>query len=69
MNNLSQRNQAERRFKTYGFLAVLVAITFLFVLLFNIFSTGISAFKASYIGVNINLPAQSERSDINPRKE
>ena len=68
MNNLSQRNQAERRFKTYGFLAVLVAITFLFVLLFNIFSTGISAFKASYIGVNINLPAQSERSDINPRK-
>jgi phosphate transport system permease protein len=59
MINLAKRNKAEKRFKVYGITAVLIAISFLFVLLFNIFSSGISAFKASYIGVKIEIPCNS----------
>ena len=32
MNNLNKRNKAETRFKLYGISAVIIAITFLFVL-------------------------------------
>lgn len=69
MINLAKRNKAEKRFKVYGITAVLIAISFLFVLLFNIFSSGISAFKASYIGVKIEIPATLNLNEINPRKE
>mgnify|MGYP001158189528 FL=1 len=69
MNNLNKRNKAETRFKLYGISAVIIAITFLFVLLFNIFSSGVSAFKASYIGVKIEIPSAMNIDEINPRKE
>ena len=69
MNNLNKRNKAETRFKLYGISAVIIAITFLFVLLFNIFSSGASAFKASYIGVKIEIPSAMNIDEINPRKE
>ena len=69
MNNLNKRNKAETRFKLYGISAVIIAITFLFVLLFNIFSSGVSAFKASYIGVKIEIPSAMNIDEINSRKE
>jgi phosphate transport system permease protein len=69
MNNLNKRNKAETRFKLYGISAVIIAITFLFVLLFNIFSSGASAFKASYIGVKIEIPSAMNIDEINSRKE
>ena len=49
MNSVSLRNKKEKRFQMYGMTAVIVAISFLGILLFNIFSTGISAFKQTYV--------------------
>jgi phosphate transport system permease protein len=47
----------------------LIAIGFLVILLFNIFSTGISAFKQTYIAVNLEIPADFDKKNINPRTE
>jgi phosphate transport system permease protein len=69
MNNISARNKSEKRFQMYGKTAVLIAIGFLVILLFNIFSTGISAFKQTYIAVNLEIPADFDKKNINPRTE
>ena len=69
MNNISSRNKKEKRFQMYGMTAVIVAISFLGILLFNIFSTGISAFKQTYVAVNLNIPLDINKSEINPRAE
>ena len=69
MNNISLRNKKEKRFQMYGMTAVFVAISFLGILLFNIFSTGISAFKQTYVAVNLNIPLDINKSEINPRAE
>ena len=69
MNNVSLRNKKEKRFQIYGMTAVIVAISFLGILLFNIFSTGISAFKQTYVAVNLNIPLDINKSEINPRAE
>jgi phosphate transport system permease protein len=69
MNNISARNKSEKRFQIYGKTAVLIAIGFLVILLFNIFSTGISAFKQTYIAVNLEIPADFDKKNINPRTE
>ena len=69
MNNISSRNKKEKRFQMYGMTAVFVAISFLGILLFNIFSTGISAFKQTYVAVNLNIPLDINKSEINPRAE
>ena len=57
MNNITNRNASEKRFKLYGMIAVSIAITFLVILLYNIFSSGISAFKQTYVAVKIDIPA------------
>ena len=69
MNSVSLRNKKEKRFQMYGMTAVIVAISFLGILLFNIFSTGISAFKQTYVAVNLNIPLDINKSEINPRAE
>ena len=69
MNSVSLRNKKEKRFQMYGMTAVFVAISFLGILLFNIFSTGISAFKQTYVAVNLNIPLDINKSEINPRAE
>ena len=69
MNSVSLRNKKEKRFQIYGMTAVIVAISFLGILLFNIFSTGISAFKQTYVAVNLNIPLDINKSEINPRAE
>ena len=69
MNNILSRNNAEKRFKVYGFLAVSTAIVLLGILLFKIFSTGISAFNQSYIGVKIEINNEINSSEIDPRTE
>ena len=69
MNSVSSRNKKEKRFQMYGMTAVIVAISFLGILLFNIFSTGISAFKQTYVAVNLNIPLDINKSEINPRAE
>lgn len=69
MNSIIKRNQSEKRFKFYGILAVATAITLLMILLFKIFSTGISAFNQTYIGVKIQIEANSDVSNLDPRRE
>lgn len=69
MNNILSRNNAEKRFKVYGVLAVSTAIILLGILLFKIFSTGISAFNQSYIGVKIEINNSINSSEIDPRTE
>ena len=69
MNSVSLRNKKEKRFQMYGMTAVIVAISFLGILLFNIFSSGISAFKQTYVAVNLNIPLDINKSEINPRAE
>ena len=69
MNNILSRNNAEKRLKVYGVLAVSTAIILLGILLFKIFSTGISAFNQSYIGVKIEINNSINSSEIDPRTE
>ena len=69
MNSIIKRNQIEKRFKFYGILAVATAIILLMILLFKIFSTGISAFNQTYIGVKIQIEANSDVSNLDPRRE
>lgn len=67
MSNITNRNASEKRFKIYGLFAVSIAITFLVILLYNIFSSGISAFKQTYVAVKIDIPAEVDKNSINPR--
>ena len=69
MNSIIKRNQSEKRFKFYGILAVATAIFLLMILLFKIFSTGITAFNQTYIGVKIQIEANSDVSNLDPRRE
>ena len=67
MNNITNRNASEKRFKLYGMIAVSIAITFLVILLYNIFSSGISAFNQTYVAVKIDIPAEVDKNSINSR--
>jgi len=67
MNNITNRNASEKRFKLYGMIAVSIAITFLIILLYNIFSSGISAFNQTYVAVKIDIPAEVDKNSINSR--
>ena len=69
MNSIIKRNQSEKRFKFYGILAVATAIFLLMILLFKIFSTGITAFNQTYIGVKIQIEANSDVSNLDTRRE
>ena len=52
---LKKRYSAEKRFKLYGILSIFLAIFFLFVLIFNIFNKGASAFLKTEILLNVNF--------------
>ena len=67
MNNITSRNHSEKRFQFYGKVAVTLAISFLVILLYNIFSTGISAFQQTYVAVKLDIPASVDKKSINPR--
>ena len=69
MNSITARNKSEKRFKMYGKVAVTVAISFLVILLYNIFSSGISAFKQTYVAVQLDIPANLDKKTLNPRSE
>jgi phosphate transport system permease protein len=55
---LSRRYWAERRFRAYGFGAVVAGMAFLFYLFFVIFSNGLGAFRQTQIQVPIYFDAQ-----------
>ena len=51
--SLSKRQRSEKRFKFLGFIGISFAIIFLIIILYSIFSQGQSAFKSTYIELNI----------------
>jgi phosphate transport system permease protein len=51
-----KRNAAEKRFKTYGFAAIIVSMLALVTLLTSVIGTGASAFKQTYATVTVQLP-------------
>ena len=51
---LNKRYKAEKRFQMYGKTAIILALLFLAVFLFKIFSTGYTAFQKTWIIVPIN---------------
>ncbi len=62
---LKQRHAAERRFRLYGLLAIVVALGFLVVLLGRIGMQGASVFWTHSITVQVQLdPARIDRSDL-----
>lgn len=62
---LRKRNAAERRFKLYGQLAIVIAISFLAVLLTRIVSQGASAFQTHSVSASVFIdPARVDRSYI-----
>jgi phosphate transport system permease protein len=52
--SLRRRYWAERRFRAYGLAAVLVGISFVFVLFGSIFSKGYTAFRQAYLTLEIH---------------
>ena len=50
---LKKRHKAEKRFRFYGVVSILVALLFVLILVQNIFSKGSSAFKKTVINVEI----------------
>ena len=53
--SLMKRHLAESRFKTYGILGIISATVFLIVILSTIFIEGKSAFKSTYIKLNVSF--------------
>ena len=51
--SLMKRHLAESRFKTYGILGIISATVFLIVILSTIFIEGKSAFKSTYIKLDV----------------
>ncbi|MDA5555841.1 phosphate ABC transporter permease PstA [Shimia sp. MMG029] len=50
-----KRNAAEKRFRAYGVAAIVTGITFLFVLLFAILTSGLGAFQQTFLTVPVYL--------------
>ncbi len=59
---LARRYGAERRFKAYGIIAVLIATGFLVLMLSTILRTGLPAFTAHYV----SLPVTLDAAEIDP---
>ncbi|TKB24102.1 phosphate ABC transporter permease PstA [Desulfopila sp. IMCC35006] len=55
---LRQRYRAERWFKRLGLLAIVLSLAFIAFLFFSIFSDGYTAFKQSYIALDVNFAAE-----------
>ena len=66
---LKQRYKAEKRFQFYGKSAITVALLFLALFIFKIFSTGYTAFQKTWIIVPVNFNAEELYLDTNPTTE
>jgi phosphate transport system permease protein len=51
-----KRNAAEARFKAYGLTAICIALTALFVLIVSVLGNGLSAYKQTFINIEVALP-------------
>ena len=62
-----RRNAAERRFRAYGLTAICVAVLALVVLVTSVLGNGSSAFRQTYITLEITLP--EERLDPSGQRD
>ncbi len=66
---LNKRYKAEQRFRLYGLSAIFMALLFLTIFIFKIFSTGYSAFQKTWLIVPVTFDAELMMLDQNPSKE
>ncbi|GLQ27380.1 phosphate ABC transporter permease PstA [Sulfitobacter pacificus] len=60
-----KRNAAEARFKLYGISAIVIAMLALAVLLTSVLGNGLSAFRQTYLTINVELPeAKLDKSGV-----
>lgn len=60
-----KRNAAEARFKAYGISAIVVAMLALAILLTSVFNSGLSAFRQTYLTIEVPLPeAKLDKSGV-----
>ncbi len=60
-----KRNAAEARFKAYGLGAIIVAVLALAILITSVFGTGLSAFRQTFITIEVPLPeAKLDKSGV-----
>lgn len=64
MNNLKSRLAKEKRFKAYGILSIITALTLLTILFVSIFSQGYTAFQET----RIQLPVYFDQEILDPNK-
>ena len=64
---LKRRYWAERRFRSYGFVAIVAALTFLVYLFFVIFSNGLGAFRQAEVQTRHLLRSRGHRPGGNPQ--
>lgn len=65
-----KRNSAERRFRSYGIVAIAVSILALILLLSSVLSNGLSAFSQTYVKVDVTLDAAKldKKGNRNPEE-
>ncbi|MAZ80294.1 MAG: phosphate ABC transporter, permease protein PstA [Rickettsiales bacterium] len=68
LNLLKKRQQKEKRFKSYGLLAIIAAISFLIILLTTIITQGYKGFYVSKIALNIDLSNNREIAKLDHRQ-
>ena len=66
---LNSRYRAEKRFQFYGKSAIFLALLFLTIFIFKIFSTGYTAFQKTWLIVPVTFDAETMYLDENPSKE
>jgi len=66
---IKKRHRAEARFKLYGLLSIILALTFVGFLVFTIFSKGSDAFSKTTIKVNVYFNAEILSLPSNPSLE
>ena len=66
---LNKRYKDEKRFQFYGKSAISIALLFLAIFIFKIFSTGYTAFQKTWILVPINFNSEELYLDENPTAE
>ena len=66
---IKKRHRAEARFKLYGLVSIILALTFVGFLVFTIFSKGSDAFSKTTIKVNVSFNAEILSLPSNPSLE
>ena len=66
---LNSRYRAEKRFQFYGKSAIILALLFLTIFIFKIFSTGYTAFQKTWLVIPVTFDAETLYLDENPSIE